>query len=85
MFHLAFQRGVGPPFKFQNKLEVLLYSLLDIQGFPKSFHRGLRAPLELQRKISVPLDLQHGMKECPGVLVRKSGFFSSLVGTQGSW
>ena len=48
MFHLALQRGVGPPFKFQNKRGVLLYSLLNTRGFLESFHRGLRAPLKLQ-------------------------------------
>lgn len=43
---------------------VLLYLLLETWGFLESCHRGLRAPLEVQREISVPLDLQHGMQDC---------------------
>ena len=42
MFHLALQRGVGPPFKFQNKLGVLLYSFLNTRDFLESFHTGVR-------------------------------------------
>ena len=41
-------------------------------------------PLEVQQEISVPLDLQHGMQDSPGVVAENSGFFLSLVGTQGS-
>ena len=83
-FHLELQRGVGPSFELQNKLGVLLYSLLDTWCFLKNFHRGLRAPLAVQREISVPLDLHHGMQDCPGVVARKLGFSLSFVGTQGS-
>ena len=38
----------------------------------------------MQEEISVPFYLHHGMQDCTGV-VGKSGFTSSLVGTQGSW
>ena len=35
-------------------------------GFLESYHRGLRAPLELQQKISVPQNLQHRMQDSTG-------------------
>ena len=44
-----------------------------------------RAPFEVQQEINVPMDLQHGMQDCLGVVARKLGFSSSLVGTHGSW
>ena len=45
----------------------------------------LRAPFEVQQKISVPMDLQHGMQDSTGVLSQKLGLYLSLVGIQCSW
>ena len=85
MFHLELQRGVGSSFELQNKFRVLLYSLLDTWCFLENFHRGPTTPFAMQREISCPLDLHHGMQDFPGVMARKLWFSSCLVGTQCSW
>ena len=54
-------------------------------GLDGELPQRLRAPFEVEQELSVPLDLQHGMQDSTGVLSRKSGFSSSLVGTQCSW
>ena len=78
-------RGVKPPLELQQKLGFLLYLSLKTWRFLDNCHRGLRAPLKVLGEISVPLYFHHGMQDCTGVVVGKSGFTSSLVGTQGSW
>lgn len=71
-------RGVGPPLKLHQKLRVLLYLLLETWGFLEDLPQGTEAPLGVQREISVPLDLQHGMQDCTGIVAWKLRFLLEL-------
>ena len=84
MFPLELQQGSWTSSQVAAETQASSLLVAGNSGFAGELPQHLKPPLECSKK-SVSLDLQHGVQDCTGVVVGKTGFSSSLVGTWGSW
>ena len=85
MFPLELQQGSQASSRVAAETRGPSLVVVGNSGLAGKLPQCLRVPFEVEQEINVPMDFQHGMQDHTGVVVRKPGFSSSLLGTQCSW